>query len=210
MSAMKKYYFIVYAILLFTSPLLHAGEGQRLLDKFLNDTQSMTAEFVQTLSTDDGEILQQSSGQFYLQRPGKFRWNYAEPYPQEIVSDGERIWVYDVDLQQVTVQKQSSSLSQTPMALIQGRAQLNESFDVKELGLIDGVHKIKLVSLSKDVDFKNIILGVDKTGLKYMQLNDQFEQTTNIIFDALQSNPQIAQKIFEFIPPEGVDVFGDS
>ncbi len=199
---------LVFALLFATS--LHAGEGERLLNKFLTETKTMSADFAQTLRTNSGEVLQQTSGKFYLNRPGKFRWNYAEPYEQEIVSDGENVWIYDVDLQQVTVQKRSASLGNTPMALMEGKLKLAEAYTVSELDHRDGIYRLKLTSKSSDTDFSELVIGVDKTGLRFMQLHDQFEQTTDIVFDNLESNPRLAKGIFEFTPPEGADVFGGS
>lgn len=185
-----------------------AGEGEKLLDKFLSETKSMSANFRQTLLSEDGFVMQESSGKFYLQRPGKFRWDYVQPYAQQIISDGEKVYVYDVDLQQVSVQKQQAALSNTPMALIEGRMRLAESFDVEELDNKNGIYRLKLVSKSKDTDFSGIVVGVDKTGLRFMQMKDQFEQMTDIVFDGLQLNTSLQPTLFNFEPPEGVDVFG--
>jgi outer membrane lipoprotein carrier protein len=185
-----------------------AGEGSRLLDKFLSDTQSMSASFAQTLQTQEGEVLKESSGQFYLQRPGKFRWDYVKPYEQQIVSDGKNIWIYDVDLQQVTVQKQDTGLSNTPMALLQGKFEMTQAFDVRELDERDGIFRLELLAKNNDTDFKGIVVGVDSKGLRFMQLRDQFDQTTDIVFDQLKSNPKLKASLFDFVPPAGVDVFG--
>ncbi|MCK5263601.1 MAG: outer membrane lipoprotein chaperone LolA [Gammaproteobacteria bacterium] len=187
-----------------------AGEGERLLERFLTQSKTMSADFVQTLRTDDNEVLQESKGHFYLNRPGKFRWNYTEPYAQEIVSDGEQVWVYDVDLKQVTVQNKSASTNNTPMALMEGKLQLKEAYNVSELDHRDGIYRLKLSSKSKDVDFSELIVGVDEQGLKFMQLRDQFEQTTDIVFVELELNKKLASDLFEFTPPEGVDVYGGS
>lgn len=199
---------LLFALTFLYATCLTAGEGERLLDKFLTQTKTMSADFSQTLRTNEGEVLQQTSGRFYLSRPGKFRWNYAEPYEQEIVSDGENIWIYDVELQQVTVQKQSSTLSNTPMALMEGKLKLAEAYAVSELDHRDGIFRLKLSSKSRDADFAELIIGVDESGMRFMQLRDQFEQTTDIVFDNLKSNIELASELFEFIPPEGVDVFG--
>ena len=187
-----------------------AGEGEQLLERFLTQSKTMSADFVQTLRTDDNEVLQESKGHFYLNRPGKFRWNYTEPYAQEIVSDGEQVWVYDVDLKQVTVQNKSASTNNTPMALMEGKLQLKEAYNVSELDHRDGIYRLKLSSKSKDVDFSELIVGVDEQGLKFMQLRDQFEQTTDIVFVELELNKKLASDLFEFTPPEGVDVYGGS
>jgi outer membrane lipoprotein carrier protein len=182
--------------------------GEVYLENFLANTKSLEAEFQQTLRTHEGEVLQQTSGRFYLNRPGKFRWDYRSPSEQVIVSDGERIWIYDVDLQQVTVQKQSAGLSTTPMALLENSFKLHQSFEVTPLDEHDGIYRLKLVSKTKDSDFGEIVVGLDAKGLRFMQLHDQFEQVTDIVFSDISTNIKLAKSLFEFIPPEGVDVFG--
>lgn len=179
-----------------------------LLDRFLTDTQTMSATFKQTLKADDGRLLQESAGVFYLQRPGRFRWNYTQPYPQEIVSDGDNVWVFDVDLEQVTVQKQGATQNNTPMALLQNRQSLEDAFEIHERGSDSGLHRIELLSKNNDVDFGRIMLGVDEAGLRFLQLHDQFEQVTLISFSELKSNIELDSSLFTFTPPEGVDVFG--
>ena len=182
--------------------------GETYLENFLANTKSFEAIFQQTLRTHKGEVLQQTEGVFYLSRPGKFRWNYKTPYEQEIVSDGKRIWIYDVDLQQVTVQKQDENLPVTPMALLEDSAMLHKSYDVVPLDQNNGVYRLKLLTKTKQSDFAEIIVGLDADGLRFMQLHDQFEQVTDIVFSESVSNTKLAKEIFEFIPPEGVDVFG--
>ena len=206
---------LIAVILLFsaTSAIVFAegkkiSTGEVYLEKFLAKTQSLEANFQQTLRTHEGEVLQQTEGKFYLNRPGKFRWNYKTPYEQIIVSDGERIWIYDVDLEQVTVQKQSAGLPSSPMALLQDSAMLHQSFNVSPLDEHEGVYRLKLESKSRESDFTEIVVGVDAKGLRFMQLHDQFEQVTDIVFSEISTNTNIAKEIFEFIPPEGVDVFG--
>ena len=195
---------------LFLSSNAYAGEGRVLLDRFLTETQTMSANFKQTLKSSDGMLMQESAGVFYLQRPGKFRWNYTQPYPQEIVSDGERVWVFDVDLEQVTVQKQGAGQSNTPMALLQNRKKLEDAFEIHERGSDSGLHRIELINRQADADFDRVMLGLDDKGLRFLQLHDQFEQTTVILFTELQSNPELDAELFVFTPPEGVDVFGGS
>lgn len=182
--------------------------GEVYLEDFLANTLTLEASFQQVLRARDGELLQQTAGRFYLKRPGKFRWNYQSPYEQVIVSDGERIWIHDVDLDQVTVQRQEAGLPSTPMALLQDSSKLHESFTVSPLDDKDGVYRLKLKSKSKESDFGEIVIGVDARGLRFMQLHDQFEQVTDIVFSDITINTELAKEIFEFIPPEGVDVFG--
>ena len=196
--------------LLSIAAISHAGEGRVLLDRFLNDTQTMSANFKQTLKASDGRLLQESAGEFYLQRPGRFRWNYTEPYPQEIVSDGEQVWIFDVDLEQVTVQKQGTGRDNTPMALLQNKQSLEQAFEIHERGSEGGLHRIELLNKKLDSDFDRVMIGLDSQGLRFLQLHDQFEQTTHIVFTDLKSNPELDSAIFKFTPPEGVDVFGGS
>ena len=200
----------VFLSVLFFPVAVQAGEGEQLLERFLVQSKTMSADFVQTLRTDDNEVLQESKGRFYLSRPGKFRWNYTTPYEQEIVSDGNRVWIFDVDLQQVTVQDKSASLNNTPMALMEGELKLREAYNVTELDHRDGIYRLKLSSKSKDVDFSELIVGVSEQGLQFMQLRDQFEQTTDIVFVELELNKTLDSDLFEFTPPEGVDVYGGS
>ena len=205
---MKSIFFLFISIMIPLSAA--AGEGRVLLDRFLTETQTMSANFTQTLKAADGKLLQESAGRFYLQRPGKFRWNYTEPYPQEIVSDGEQVWIYDVDLEQVTVQKQGTGRDNTPMALLHNRQSLEQAFEIHERGVEDGLHRIELVNRQTDADFDRVLVGLDESGLRYLQLHDHFDQTTQIFFNELRSNPALEPGIFEFTPPEGVDVFGGS
>jgi len=202
----------LFLLVVVTSNIYAAGEGtskgEIYLENFLANTQTLEATFQQTLRTHEGEVLQQTEGEFYLDRPGKFRWNYRSPYEQVIVSDGENIWIYDVELQQVTVQKQSAGLPATPMALLEDSSTLHKDFDVSPLDEHKGIYRLKLLSKTKESDFGEIIVGLDKDGLRFMQLHDQFEQLTDIVFSDIDTNKKLAKEIFEFIPPEGVDVFG--
>jgi outer membrane lipoprotein carrier protein len=182
--------------------------GEAYLDSFLKNTKTLQANFQQTLRTHEGEVLQQTDGTFYLHRPGKFRWNYQSPFEQVIVSDGERIWIYDVALQQVTVQKQADGLTATPMALLEDSSKLYQGFDVFPLDQQNGIYRLKLQSKTKESDFSEIVVGLDARGLRFMQLHDQFQQVTDIVFSNVSTNTELSKEIFQFIPPEGVDVFG--
>ena len=210
---MKLFFINIFLILAVVSVNAFAADkkistGEVYLEKFLAETQTLEANFQQTLRTHEGEVLQQTEGKFYLNRPGKFRWNYKTPYEEVIVSDGERVWIYDVDLEQVTVQTQSAGLPSSPMALLQDSAKLHQSFTVSPLDEHDGVYRLKLESKTSESDFTEIVVGVDAKGLRFMQLHDQFEQVTDIVFSEIRTNTNLAKEIFEFKPPEGVDVFG--
>jgi len=203
---------LIFLVILFSQAAFadekKLSTGEVYLENFLANTQTLQATFQQTLRTHTGELIQQSEGEFYLKRPGKFRWNYQTPYEQIIVSDGKRIWIYDVDLQQVTVQKESSSLPATPMSLLKDSSTLHENFNITPIDEKNGVYRLKLVSKKNESDFGEIVVGLDDKGLRFMQLHDQFEQVTDIVFSDTKTNIKLAKEIFEFVPPEGVDVFG--
>lgn len=203
---------IVFLLALFSANVFaensNKATGEIYLQRFLEKTDTLEADFTQTLRTHDGKVLQQSEGRFYLDRPGKFRWNYRSPYEQLIVSDGDAIWIYDVELQQVTVQKQSASLPATPMALLEDSKKLHQSYHVTALDDSNGIYRLKLVSKSSESDFAEIIVGLDAKSLRFMQLHDQFEQVTDIVFSDISTNTELSKEIFKFTPPEGVDVFG--
>lgn len=182
--------------------------GEVYLEKFLANTKTLEADFRQTLRANDGVVLQQTEGVFYLDRPGKFRWNYKTPYQQIIVSDGDRIWIYDVELEQVTMQQQNAAQPASPMALLGDGFELKQSFNVYPLDEHNGIYRLRLESKTRESDFVEIVVGLDDSGLRFMQLHDQFEQVTDIVFSNISSNVKLAKELFEFIPPEGVDVFG--
>ncbi len=209
---MKTLINITFLLALFSQMAIAGDEktlqGEVYLENFLANTQTFEAAFQQTLRADDGEVIQQAEGEFYLQRPGKFRWNYKTPYEQIIVSDGKKIWIYDVDLQQVTVQKESSGLPASPMSLLEDSSTLHKNFEVSPVDEKNGVYRLRLVSKTSESDFGEIVIGLDKKGLRFMQLHDQFEQVTDIVFSNINTNKKLAKEIFEFVPPEGVDVFG--
>lgn len=210
---MRTFFIITFLLLPMASANVFAAEkkisiGEVYLETFLAQTKTLEANFEQTLRTYSGEVLQQTVGKFYLSRPGKFRWNYQTPYEQIIVSDGERIWIYDVDLQQVTVQQQTDSLPVTPMALLEDSSTLHQNFNILPLDEQAGVYRLKLLSKTKESDFGEIVIGLDSKGLRFMQLHDQFEQVTDIVFSDISTNTKLSKDIFKFIPPEGVDVFG--
>lgn len=185
-----------------------AGDGQDLLRRFLENTQTMQAQFRQTLKSSDGVLLQESDGDFYLQRPRKFRWNYNGPFEQQIVSDGDNVWIYDVELQQVTLSRADKGGSGTPMALLDSMESLNASFEVFDRGDVDGIHRVELVAKSDDVDFRRAMIGFSTDALHYLELFDQFEQTTLILFSDIRPNATLDAALFDFKPPAGVDVFG--
>jgi len=187
---------------------LLAAEDQRL-QNYVDNLKTLRAEFVQRLYDDQDQLIQESRGDFLLQRPGQFRWDYKKPYAQLIVSDGNKVWIYDQDLAQVTVKKLNTNLGSAPILLLSQKKPLAEAFDILPLGQKDDLFWYKLEPKQAESDFKAIFLALDDNGLKVMELKDGFGQATQIRFMDLESNAKLDQKSFQFTPPEGVDVVGD-
>ena len=187
---------------------VNAATGQEMLEKFLENTHTLEARFQQTLLDNKGLLMQQSAGQFTLKRPGKFIWDYRLPYPQKIVSNSKKIWVYDFELAQVSIKKYSDMLSGAPVALLDQRKKLQDDFKVTDAGNVQGQDWVKLVSRSPDSEFSEIYVGLLNGSLKTMRLIDGFGQTTSIEFEQMQTNVSLDDEVFDFKPPAGVDVIG--
>jgi outer membrane lipoprotein carrier protein len=179
------------------------------LNEFMNATLAATGEFEQRIYDHDRRLVQESQGTLAFLRPGKFRWTYAKPYPQLIVGDGARVWIYDEDLSQVTVRKLDQALGATPAALLAGANDALKAFTLKDEGTKDGREWVEAVPRDKESSFERIRMGFGASGLERMLLTDVFGQTTELSFRALQRNPRIDPALFRFTPPKGADVIGD-
>ena len=185
------------------------GEGERATRAFFEQVQSLRAHFTQELVQAGSGTLQRSSGEVVLQRPGRFRWDYREPFRQVIVADGERLWFYDTDLEQVTVKDLEEGLGGTPAALLTSRRPLDESFKLAELPAVDGLARAELRPKARDGNFESIQLGFRGGELESMEIIDSFGQLTRLGFSAVERNPKLDPALFRFTPPAGVDVIGD-
>jgi outer membrane lipoprotein carrier protein len=154
-----------------------------------------------------GQVGQSSFGQFYLSRPGKFRWNYQKPFAQEIVSNSEKVWFYDVDLEQVTSKPLDDSLGATPALLLTGQVNIDEKFNLEEQGKDDDLNWIRLSPKNEESGFKYILIGLNHGQLGGMELSDNFGQMTRIYFSNIKLNPVLNDTLFDFKPPKNVDVF---
>jgi outer membrane lipoprotein carrier protein len=186
-----------------------ADEPVKQLQAFLKSSKSFTADFKQVLINESGKPTQTSSGIFYLQRPGKFRWNYLKPFQQEIVSTSGKVWFYDTDLDQVTIKKLDESVGSTPALLLSGTISLDDNFTMEDQGVDGEMQWIKLLPKNQESSFKYILIGLNKGSLGGMELSDNFGQLTRIYFTNVQLNPPIKPTVFEFVAPKGADVFSD-
>jgi outer membrane lipoprotein carrier protein len=185
-----------------------AGEALERLEDFTSGLESFKAGFLQKRFDEEQELIRESRGLAWLKRPGLFRWEYRDPYQQMIVADGERLWIYDVDLEQVTVKKTERALGTAPIMLLSDSEPLSEQFDLKDLGKREGLYWVRLRPKVDDTDFREIYLGFDDRSLKVMELRDRFDQATQIVFNDVELNPDVAPERFRFEPPAGVDVIG--
>ena len=175
---------------------------------YLRTTQAARADFQQKVFDKTGKLVQESRGSFSFLRPGRFRWSYVKP-PQLIVGDGERVWIHDADLNQVTVRKVARVIGSTPAALLAGASDIEKSFDLKEVGEKDGLEWLEAKPREKEAGFERIRLGMSTGGVEAMELMDHFGQTTMLRFANVVRNPQIDPATFRFSPPKGADVLGE-
>ncbi|MBE0621630.1 MAG: outer membrane lipoprotein chaperone LolA [Burkholderiales bacterium] len=185
------------------------ASGLDALHNFIAATASAQGEFVQKVYDRKHKLTQEASGTLAFQRPGRFRWTYAKPYPQLIVGDGAKVWVYDQDLNQVTVRRLDRALGSTPAALLAGDNEIERAFKLSDLGEKDGLEWVEAQPREKESNFESIRMGFGTAGLEIMELADSFGQTTVLRFTAMRRNPKLDAALFSFVPPKGADVIGD-
>jgi len=192
-------------------PAAAQAAGVAKLKSFLDGTRSFRAEFTQTVVAKNGRKPQNSTGLMMFQRPGKFRWQVEKPYPQLMVGDGEKFWIYDPELKQVTVKKMGKALGATPAALLagDGSATLEKNFTLNEGGEKDGLEWAEATPKTTDSGFEKVRLGFAGDHLRAMELLDSFGQTTSLVFSRSERNPALAPGMFRFTPPPGADVAGE-
>lgn len=176
------------------------------LKGLLGQTRTARAGFTQSVTDAQGRPIQKATGTMQFSRPGKFRWEYEKPYEQVIVSDGQHVWLYDKDLNQVTVRQYDRALGSTPAALLAGSNEVEESYRFANLGARDGLEWLEAVPRAPDTPFERIRLGFGPSGLQAMELRDSFGQTTVIRFSNLERNVKLSDEAFRFTPPAGADV----
>ena len=193
-----------------TAQPVSAADPAAELEAFLADVRSLEADFTQTLVEADSGREQVSRGRLYLQRPDRFRWEYREPAPQLVVADGQELWLYDPDLEQVTVRPLDDGLESTPAALLSGQGDLDASFDKGAAYSEDGVDWIELKPRNANADFQGIRVGFAGGTIAAMELIDALGQLTRIRFAEVKTNVELDQALFVFEPPPGADVLRDT
>ncbi len=189
--------------------VVFAATGSEQLRAFVSQTKSLEVPFTQRVHDPKGKLTQEASGMFRMQRPGKFQWRYEKPYDQLIVGDGARLWIYDKDLEQVTVKDMQSAIGNTPALLLSGAVDLNANFSVTDLPARDALVWAELRPRDTEAGFAKLRLGFDGATVKTMELYDNFDQTTILNFGDGRSNMPVDAAYFRFTPPAGVDVIED-
>ena len=198
----------LFCFLLILPNLAHA-DGIERLKAFFQSTTSMRALFHQTVVDSKGRKVQEVDGSMQLQRPGKFHWDYYKPYLQLIVGDGEKVWLYDPELNQVTVRALDKALGSSPAALLAGNKEIEKTFVLKNEGLQDGLEWVSATPKNTESGFERVLLGFKESQLQEMELHDNFGHITVIEFSKLERNPKLAAQDFRFATPAGADVVGE-
>ena len=197
---------LALSAMLFTNMAMADGVSS-LLD-FFNNTNTMRAQFSQVVNDKQGRKEQEVEGTMQLQRPNKFRWDYKKPYEQQIVSDGKQVFLFDTDLQQVTIRELSKALGSSPAAMLAGGGDVEKSFILKNAIRKDGLTWVLALPKDKDSGFDRVLLGFKADKLRKMELYDSFNHITLITFNEVERNPVLQDSTFLFTPPKGVDVVG--
>ena len=181
--------------------------ARQQLERFSDGLETLHARFDQKVISTDGAVADESSGEVWLSRPQRFRWAYGGDFPELVVADGTRIWIYDEALEQVTVKDQSQEASDSPLALLTDPEQLERQFDIREVG--EGLQLLELRSRKPESEFERILLGLNENRLELMIMEDAFGLRTELRFHDIERNLPLDESLFTFVPPGDADVIGD-
>ena len=189
------------------------ASGMNDLESFVRNVKSGRADFTQVVTAPprDGQVARSktSSGTFEFARPGRFKFTYKKPFEQLIVADGQTVWLYDVDLNQVTARKQAQALGSTPAALIASSADikaLQNDFNLADATDQDGLQWVLGSPKAKDNQLQSVRVGFRQNQLEKLEIVDTFGQKSVITFSGFQTNAVINPELFQFKPPAGADV----
>ena len=209
---MKQSLVVVLAAIcsLLVAPVAAAAAGRAQLEQFIAATSAWQAEFQQEVYNEQEQLVEKAAGYFSLLRPGMFRWEYTAPWNQSIVADGERIWLYDADLEQVTVRSLSGGLSQTPAALLAGDVAALDAVTVVAVTAEDGISRLEMQNVDTNSDFERVTVLFRGSDLVGLELADRLGQTTRIRFFNAKLNPDLSTADFELVVPDSVDIIDES
>jgi len=186
-----------------------AQTGPDGLKRFFSDVNTYSAQFDQVVLDDQLNVVEESGGQMWISRPGRFRWNYTPPVLQEIVSDGKKVWLYDIDLEQVTVRDLTKAVGRTPAILLAGKDDISNSYDIRDLGVQGSIAWVGLKPTYPDAHFEDVRIGFENNQIRVMELVDGLGQTTRIALRDAVENPDVSNSMFDFKAPSGVDVIDE-
>jgi outer membrane lipoprotein carrier protein len=195
---------ILLSLTLLIASVAHADAVDALRD-FGRDVKSGKANFTQTVTSPDGKRKKVSSGSFEFQRPNQFRFTYAKPFEQVIVADGQKVWIYDADLNQASSRKLADALGATPAALLAG-ANLERDFTLKARPSDGGLDWVQAVPKQAESTIQSLKLGFKGKELAAMEIVDGFGQRSRLDFSAVQANVPVAAERFQFKLPAGADL----
>lgn len=203
---------LLAGVLLLTGrPVQSADDPVARVAAYLGTLQTFSAEFVQVVRDRDGTIVDRSTGTLSLERPNRFRWDYRDPYVQTIVADGRRLWLYDADLEQVTVRDLEAGLGSTPAMLLSGAGKVGDAFESAGIERDGARTWYRLKPRAGGSDFEVVSLAFDASGLlRAMDLRDKLGQGTQIEFSHARRNEDLDVGLFRFVPPPGADVIGQA
>lgn len=195
-----------WVLLLSMSASAVQADPLETLRDFTRDAKTGRANFSQTVSAPDGLKKKTSSGSFEFARPDRFRFSYTKPFEQQIVADGRKVWLYDLDLNQVTVRAMSQALGATPASLLAGGA-MDKDFELSNAQPKDGLDWVQATPRQKDgATVQTLRIGFRGKTLAALEIVDAFGQRSLLQFSAVELNPKLADETFRFVPPKGVDV----
>ncbi len=191
------------------SPLACAAASDPL-EHFFSNVKTLRAAFHQSVLTENLELIDESQGELWLSRPGRFRWNYGTPLEQVVVADGERLWVYDPGLEQAVLRDQDEALGHTPAGLLAGSISPARSYLVEHLGDQGGIDWVSVFPKEADATFSQIQFGFESDTLRLVQMLDPLQQITRIRFSDVQVNIAIPAERFSLEIPEGTDIIRET
>ena len=200
----------ICSLLLFIPAASHAQPPPAWFTAFFTGLLTMQADFDQQVMDGNKQLLQSSQGHMWIMRPGRFRWDYETPYKQQLVADGERLWSYDEDLEQVTVQPASEVLTSTPAMLLSGDKPLETVFSIEETSTTGADQTVTLVPKTDDSNVLRLQVHFSGKLLTHIDAEDSFGNTTIFSFSNLERNPKLDENLFTFTPPAGADVIGNT
>lgn len=186
-----------------------ASEAMTRLNQFFTTVNTMQADFSQEVRNEKGKLLQNSNGTVTLYRPGRFRWEYRRPDRHVIVANGKKVWIYDEELDQVTIKPMQQTLASSPVGLLLNKQPVQKQFQVQEISSNGGLDRFHLIPHKKDSDFTSMDLSISAAGIQEMILQDKFGQETRIRLSNVQLDSPVSGSLFHFTPPAGVEVIGE-